>query len=784
MARDPSKSKGQGGPKTGTWAMRAVSRGRRSALERQRRAEDGILDRFLKNPNLGWAAVITASFVALCGVLAAWARTQPIIAPGRIANETVIARVPFELRDPAATDQRRMLERQQTPRVYIANLAAFESIRASIENLPRLLATVERLDQLAPEVSKQFQLTDAGLAAIRAEAGPTPGEVGPAWKQRVSGLVERLKVRPILDDRTAQREELEGVSPLVQLRVDQEQPRTVRRVEALVNLKNESELAAAMNSVARAAGFTEPVLSVVVSRLTTNPEATFAFDEALTVAAQNARAEAVQPIVATVPAGQVIYREGERVEPKHIDQFVAEARAFAATADRSKVWIRWASVIAAVAAIALAMAGYLALFSTKVRRNPLRMFAVAALCAAGLAASVLGTIASPGLIMLTAIAPTVFAAVIIVIAYDRRVALAMGTLLGVLVCIALDQGIGTFALILTGISFAVITLREIRDRSTLVRMGLSAGAALAVGTALFAFIDRPITDDSINQTLRDAVIAGAGGLATGVVALAVLPIIERWFGITTGMTLIELRDPKQPLLRELQQRAPGTYNHSLNVASIAEAAADSIKADSLLTYVGALYHDVGKMNKPDYFVENQMGATSRHEKLSPAMSLLVIVGHVKDGLALAEEYALPRTLRHFVEAHHGTTLVEFFYNRARKQAEGSTEADIPEETEYRYPGPKPRTKEVAILMLADAVESATRTMPEPTPSRIEALVRAMASKRLMDGQFDECELTLRELNTIVESISRSVAAIYHGRVVYQSTASLTQSGSLATEKRA
>ncbi|MEX2220144.1 MAG: HDIG domain-containing metalloprotein, partial [Phycisphaerales bacterium] len=185
-----------------------------------------------------------------------------------------------------------------------------------------------------------------------------------------------------------------------------------------------------------------------------------------------------------------------------------------------------------------------------------------------------------------------------------------------------------------------------------------------------------------------------------------------------------------------------------------------------------LYHDIGKMNKPEYFVENQAGGPNKHDKLSPAMSLLVIVGHVKDGMALAEEHGLPGSLRHFIEGHHGTTLVEFFYNRARRQAEqavggrGDAEPDLPEEIEYRYPGPRPRTKEVAIVMLADAVESATRSMAEPTPSRIDALVRALANKRLMDGQFDECDLSLRELSAIVESISKSVASIYHGRVLY------------------
>jgi cyclic-di-AMP phosphodiesterase PgpH len=403
---------------------------------------------------------------------------------------------------------------------------------------------------------------------------------------------------------------------------------------------------------------------------------------------------------------------------------------------------------------------------------------VAVVLASALGVAVLGTVSNPGLLMLTAVAPPVFVAVVIVIAYGQRVALALGALHSVLVCIALDQPIGIYALMLTGISFAVLELREIQGRGTIMRMGGIAGIALAIGAVLVALIDRPIVQEAFAQTFIDALLAGLGGLSVGVITLAILPGIERMFDVTTGMTLIELRDPKQPLLKQLQQRAPGTYNHSLNVASIAEAAADAIGADARLTYVGALYHDIGKMNKPEYFVENQIGGVSKHDKLSPAMSLLVIVGHVKDGMAMAEEYNLPKSLRHFIEAHHGTTLVEFFYQRARKQAEqtahgkGGEEVDLPEEIEYRYPGPRPKTKEVAILMLADAVESATRSMVEPTPSRIEALVRAIGNKRLMDGQFDDCELTLKQLQTIEDSISKTVASIYHGRVMYPSTAGL------------
>ena len=218
----------------------------------------------------------------------------------------------------------------------------------------------------------------------------------------------------------------------------------------------------------------------------------------------------------------------------------------------------------------------------------------------------------------------------------------------------------------------------------------------------------------------------------------------------------------------------------------AAPAADAVGANSLLTYVGGLYHDIGKMNKPEYFIENRVGGGNRHDKLSPALSLLVIVGHVKDGVELAIEFGIPKVLRHFIEAHHGTTLVEYFFHRAKQKAkaaaaqedseigdldreEDDSELDgMPDEVEYRYPGPRPQTKEVAILMVSDAVESATRTLEDPTPARIETLVRDLANKRLLDGQFDDCELTLRELNQICESIARTVTSIYHGRVAYPS----------------
>jgi cyclic-di-AMP phosphodiesterase PgpH len=233
------------------------------------------------------------------------------------------------------------------------------------------------------------------------------------------------------------------------------------------------------------------------------------------------------------------------------------------------------------------------------------------------------------------------------------------------------------------------------------------------------------------------------------------------------MTLLEMADASQPLLRRLAFEAPGTYAHSLQVANLAESAAESIQANSLLARVGAYYHDVGKMNKADYFIENQSGGENRHINLTPNVSYLIITGHVKDGVELAKAYNLPTQLTHFIQQHHGTTLVEYFYHQARtQQSQREPGAPAIADHEYRYPGPRPRSKEVAIVMIADAVESACRAMTEPTASRLETLIHEIALKRLLDGQFDECDLTIKELEIVERSMVKTLLGIYHGRIAY------------------
>jgi len=360
------------------------------------------------------------------------------------------------------------------------------------------------------------------------------------------------------------------------------------------------------------------------------------------------------------------------------------------------------------------------------------------------------------------IVPLLIFAMTVAIAYDEDLALLFTAEVALVVVEGLGWGLASYITLTSAAAAMVFWTGRIRSRSKLIYVGLWAGA-VAASTQLGASLldERPLDV----QMLHEAGRTGAWTVLAGFLMTGLLPFIERTFGVLTDLSLLEVGDVAHPLLQELVRRAPGTYNHSINVASLAEAAAEAIGARGLLVRVGAYFHDVGKMLKPAYFVENQ-GKENRHESLVPAMSTLIIVAHVKEGVELARQYNLPQPIVDLIGEHHGTTLVEYFFRRAEERSQADPHGEEVDEQTYRYPGPKPSTRESAVLMLSDAVESASRTLTEPTPARIASLVHDLAMKRLLDGQFDECGLTLEELGLIEQSLVKSLTAVYHGRVKY------------------
>ena len=354
------------------------------------------------------------------------------------------------------------------------------------------------------------------------------------------------------------------------------------------------------------------------------------------------------------------------------------------------------------------------------------------------------------------------AAIILSITYNQRFAIGMSAFY----CLFASFSAGAaasmdlFLIMAVGSFTCCFCLREVRTRMKLLEVSAAAAALVMITAVSLDFLKNMNTSDVFKDAGRHALAV----FFVGLLIQSLLPLIEKIFKIATSMTLLDYSDANQPLLKRLAMEAPGTFSHSLLVGSVAEAAATAIGRNGLLSRVGAYYHDIGKINKPTYFTENQMGQASRHKELSPAMSQLIIIGHVKDGTEIAKEYKLPAVLRQFVETHHGTTLVEYFYNQARKRHDGDHVQVA--ESEFRYTGPKPRTKEAAIVMLSDTVEGAVRSLADITPTKIEAVVHNMAMKRLQDGQFDECDLSLKELSLIEASITKTLSAHYHGRIAY------------------
>ena len=401
-------------------------------------------------------------------------------------------------------------------------------------------------------------------------------------------------------------------------------------------------------------------------------------------------------------------------------------------------------------------------YHRRVTRRPMRIVALTGLFWVLLVLTRIGSFRETWMYLATGSAVAI--AIVLTVAYDQRFALGMTMFYSILACFAATGTTASIELLITMMSGAVACcfgLKEIRKRMTLIEVSTLAAVTVFVVAEVLGVIRGQ--DELLGVTANAGKAAGVT-FVVGIIIQGFLPLIEKVFGIATSMTLLDFSDANQPLLKKLAMEAPGTFSHSLLIGSIAEAAADSIGANGLLCRVGAYYHDIGKMNKPVYFTENQMGSASRHDQLSPAMSQLVIVGHVKDGIEIAKEYNLPGVLRQFIETHHGTTLIEYFYDQAKKK-QGEKDKPV-SESEFRYPGPKPRTKEAAILMLSDAVESAARSVNDLTPARAEVIVHNMAMKRLQDGQFDECDLTLKELSMIESSMAKTIAAHHHGRIAY------------------
>ncbi len=358
--------------------------------------------------------------------------------------------------------------------------------------------------------------------------------------------------------------------------------------------------------------------------------------------------------------------------------------------------------------------------------------------------------------------PAAAGAMLVCIFLGFEIALPFSLVAAVCLSLLFGNRIELFIFFLISSTMGAFWVQHCRERKVFITAGVKLGL---LNIALATAADIYTSDFSSLKLLTDWVLSFSGGIAGAIVTVGVAPLLEMVFHYTTDITLLELANLDRPILRRLMLEAPGTYHHSVIVGSLVEAAAAEIGANPLLGKVCGYYHDIGKVKKPLYFIENQRGGKNKHDKLAPSMSSLILIAHIKDGIEIAKKNKLGPVITATIQQHHGTSLISYFFNKA-KQLKG---AEAVKTDDYRYPGPKPQTIEAGLVMLADVVEAASRTLENPTPARIQGLVQHLINRIFSDGQLDDCELTLRDLHLIAKSFNKILNGIHHHRIEYSDT---------------
>lgn len=679
----------------------------------------------------GWRSSAWARFAlyVAIGIVSYFLLLNPVLPkqydlePGAVSPETIVA--PVTKVDQQATEQARQEAAQSVPLQY----------RQDEQITNRQLERLERVfDQLQGKPEKSSLSEAEKVQRLRSLIPAMPDEVYTA----LAGIPEK----EIQDVRSASRKVLqqvlsEGVRPaqLVQKREQAEQ--------LLKDVPLRKDARKAVRELVR----TLIVPNVVV-------------DQALTDALRETARESVKPVV--IQKGDVIVAAGEVVTEENIRKLKElglllqnlNHRFYAGLTLFLLIWLALLYI-------------FVHRFHREIHddnRNVLMMAAVVILNLLAMKVVSLGQ----GLewAMVGYCAPFAFGTMLIALLLDTRLAIWFGVLFslaaGILFndeqLLLFDYRYGLVALV-SGTAGA-LSLAGVRNRPSILRAGLFA--SLSGTVAIVALHLLMSAEGDLRLLLQSVGFGLLSGLLSAVLTIGFLSLFETAFDILSPLRLLELSNPNHPLLRKLLVEAPGTYHHSVMVANLAEAAAEAIGADGLLARVGAYYHDIGKTKRPQFYIENQMQMENPHDKISPHLSKTIILSHPKDGVEMLEEHRIPKPIRDIAAQHHGTTLLKYFYHKAK---EINGENQVLEE-DFRYPGPKAQFKEAAIVGIADGIEAAVRSLSRPTPGRIESIVRKVIRERLEDGQFNDCDLTMKELELIAQSMCETLQGIFHVRIEY------------------
>ncbi|NOT00724.1 MAG: HDIG domain-containing protein [Phycisphaerales bacterium] len=729
---------------------------------------------------MGSAPVLSAAALfAAATAIALYGGHSPKYAVGQKFDHPIYPDVDFETEDAQQTLRHRQAARASVPSHYGVDGGLIAEIATALQNVYQAAQAAETYEAFQAVATANGWRVDG--PAYQHLHAITDEPKRKAFEERIGPLRERL-ASEYTRSADAERERTPASTANVAV-VHGPEPQdgtggggAVRDVNtfALLPISNEVGIRRAAGDLAGA--FAPPlraaVADLLASRLSTRP--LLAYDAALTNEKMAEAEQGVGTVLIKYERDQpmIPVRADTGLTPSDLELLAIHDQAYrsfiagdapGARALRDQELLEKAGVAVVLALATVGLFVYLGVHQRRVLEVPSRTLALAAVVAATLLAARLIDARLP--FKSLTLVPVLFTASVLAIAYSRRFAAGVMIIVAIMVTPAVRGDIGLLVTLMVGVAATVYMLQDIRTRTQLLWVGLASGSAVFLSTTAFGLLDRQAWGFAAGN---GAWSAGAA-LASAMMVQMTLPFIERIGRVATALTLLEWRDPTRPLLQRLAREAPGTYTHSLALGTLAEAACREIGANGLLAQVGALYHDIGKLNKAAYFAENQEAKINRHDRLSPTMSLLIIIGHVKDGLEFAREYKLPRVLHPFIEEHHGTTVVQYFHRMASDHqpqiASGRHDRDVPE-SQFRYPGPKPSTRESAVLMMCDGVEGAVRTLAEPSPGRIENVVHQIVTARLNDGQFDDCDITLRQLRRVEESLVRSLCSYYHGRISY------------------
>jgi putative nucleotidyltransferase with HDIG domain len=700
--------------------------------------------------------------LCLLAVIALWSVTLSWSVPleyhrNYTPPRNVVAKIPFQKADPDKTREAKAQAANKVSFVYDHDPDPLVQLRAALQNRAVLVAGAKSLGELDKKVwADFFPAPDSGAPVLTPEeqeqrfglfhgALATP-EALAKLERAVSDVLAPFEQHGLMEKLPQEHNVGNQQEIMVVPKGHADQRQVVKVADVLIGEADwlKKGLAERLDSPELATR----VFTWLRGRLPT----TLKWNESETRLAQRRAADAVGQKYTLIVPGDVLAPAGKPLED--LSLLTLEHQAYLDTLGLGHRVAHSLAALGMFVALSVLCGVYVLHYEPKLVENLRRLAITLAMIVVTVAMAVLAS----GDNVRAELVPLVVFGMTLTIAFHRELALLFSAVATLIVVVTTGQGLSQYIILYAAVASAILLIGNIRNRRKLIYVGVAVGF-VAVMTTIG--VDT-LAAQPFSAIWPEALRYGLFSVFAGLLMLGLLPFIESLFGVQTELSLLELGDVAHPLLQELVRRAPGTYNHSINVASISEAAAESIGAKGLLVRVGAYFHDIGKMLKPGYFVENQGHDANRHESLVPAMSTLIIIAHIKDGADLARQHRLPKAIIDFIEQHHGTTLVEYFFRRAN---ESKPEGGV-DENNFRYPGPKPQTKEAAVLMLADAVEGASRALVEPTPARIESLVHDIAMKRLLDGQFDACGLTLQELATIEDSLVKSLTAVYHGRVKY------------------